>query len=130
MAQTLLLNVSGYEFVAGVNTTNPLGYRMKVSTQQDEKLRIYFYSPDVATPKLVGWRAFDGALVLFLRPRDYDSLVLLLDQAKATYIRFILEGNVGDEDIQLFELSSAPFPAAIPQEEADAAEFDRRVARG
>lgn len=129
MAQTLLLTVKSYEFVAGVNTTNPLGYRMKISTQQDERLRMYFYSPDVAKPTLIGWRAFDGALVLFLRPRDYDSLVLLLDQAKATYIRFILEGNAGDEDIQSFELSSAPFPSDMQLQESDASEFDKRAAK-
>ena len=125
MAQTLLLNVSSYEFTAGVNTTNPLGYGMKISTRQDERLRAYFYSPDVATPQLVGWRASDGALVLFLRPRDYDSCVLLLDQAKAAYIKVILND---DEDITLFELGSAPFPVDTRLQESDAAGYERRAA--
>lgn len=129
MDQTILLTVKSYEFDAGVNQINPLGYRMRISTKEDERFRMYFFSPDEAVPKLVGWRALDGALVLFLRPRDYDSFVLLLDQAKATYIKVMLVGKDGDEDITLFELSSAPFLADTQLEDSDRSEFEKRAAR-
>lgn len=127
MPQTLLLTVKSYEIDAGTNTGSPMGLMIRVVTKEGENLRLYFFSPDADTPTLVGWRAhFDGALVLFMQRRDYSSYVLLLDQAKASYIKVTLEDN---ENISLFLLSTAPFPTAPRNRqisETDAAEHKKR----
>src|SRR6185295_11261927 len=124
MSQTLLLTVDRYECDAGSNTTNPLGFMIRLQTQQDERFRIYFGSVEDPVPKLLGWRASDGALVVFLQRRDYASYVLLLDQVKAAYIKVML---VDSEDITRFELSSAQFPADTRLDESDVSEFNRRA---
>jgi hypothetical protein len=130
MDHTLLLTVKSYEFDAGSNTTNPLGFMIRILTQEDERLGIYFGSVEDPVPKLLGWRASDGALVVFLQRRDYASYVLLLDQVKAAYIKVMLvDSEDGGEDITRFELSSAQFPADTRLGESDVSEFNRRAAR-
>ena len=128
MSQTLLLTVDRYEFDAGSNTTNPMGFMIRIQTQQDETFRIYFGPVEDPIPRLLGWRASDGALVVFLQRRDYASYVLLLDQAKAPYILVTLVDSDDGEDITRFELSSAEFTADTRLQELDLAEFNRRSA--
>ena len=133
MPQILLLTVKSYELDGGTETGNEGGLMIRVTAEQGgsaENIQMYFYGPDEYIPEFIGYRnEFNGALVLILQRRDFANYALLLDQAKAAYIRVVLKDN---DEISAFHLSTARFPAEDQRRkfsETDAAEFKKRTTK-